>query len=403
MPHVNIIIDISFMAVNYRLHCADILKRMKRRFFHLFFLLLPVFLSAQSGGPSRNNPALEIGQEDIRIEQGVDGGFHLYIRKKSGIESVLLTESTRDPAQKSANYAYRAPEWNPVNGDEIRILDEKPIPKSARIWSLIDSTPEIHKELGEAFHIYIPYILNYGYDYSRHGEVYVCSGTYLNIRAFSLPYADYRGNFRDNPFVLEVNQAPLPGSPEGNYMKETVDEFTEIAAWSNEAPVRSVGPADIVDRLKNILEKEKGRTMDIVICLDTTGSMKNDFEEIRKNLVPMLRQTLGSSSYRVGMLLFKDYNEEYLTRVIPFSNDIDQVQRNLNGITPRGGGDIPEAVYEGLYDAAVKFTWEAETRLIILIGDAPPHLRQRGKISKEMARDAAVERDVTIYSIILPQ
>ena len=372
---------------------------MNQRFFHLFLLLAPALLFAQV----RNSAELEIVQGDIRIEQGVDGGFHLYIRKKPGIGSVLLTETTRDPAMKSANYAYRAPEWNPINGDEIRILDEKPIPKSAQIWSLVDSTAEAHKELGQAFHIYIPYILHYGYENSRHGEVYVTSGTYLNIRAFSLPHGDYRGSFRDNPFRLEVSQRPLPGPPEGNYMKETVEAFTEIAAWSQGAPVRSIGPQDIVDRVKGILEKEKGGAMDVVICLDTTGSMKNDFVELRKNLVPMLKEILGGSKYRIGMLLFKDYYEEYLTKVVPYTTDLNQIQRTLNGIDPRGGKDIPEAVYEGLYDAAVKFTWEAETRLIILIGDAPPHIRQRGKISKEMARDAALERNIQIHAIILPQ
>ena len=346
---------------------------------------------------------MAIGQDDIRIEQGADGGFHLFIRKKTGIGSVLLTESTRDPAQKAANYAYRSPEWNPINGDEIRILDEKPIPKSARIWSLIDSTPETHHALGEAFHIYIPYILYYGYENSRHGEVYVTSGTYFNIRSFSLPYADYRGAFLDNPFVLEVGQEPLPGPPEGNYMKETVDSFTEIAAWSRNIPVRSVGPVDIIDRVKDILEREKGGTTDIVICLDTTGSMKNDFAEIQKNLVPMLGRILGGLPCRIGMVLFKDYYEEYLVKDIPFTSDLNQLQRTLNGIVPRGGKDIPEAVYEGLYDAAVKFSWEAEKRLIILIGDAPPHLRQRGKISAEMARGAAIERNITIHAIILPQ
>ena len=372
---------------------------MNLRFFHLFFLLFPVLLYGQV----RNDPALEIVQEDTRIEQGADGGFHLYIRKKPGISSVLLTESTRDPALKEANYAYRCPEWNPINGDEIRILDEKPIPKSAGIWSLISSTPEIHGELGEAFHIYIPYILLYGYEHSRHGEVYVTSGTYFNIRSFSLPYADYRGNFRDNPFVLEVSQQPLSGPAEGNYMKETVDSFVEIAGWARGVPVHSTGEKDVIEKIKGIVEKEKSSPMDIVICLDTTGSMKNDFEEIRKNLVPMLGQILGASTYRIGMLLFKDYYEEYLTKVIPFTSDLNQVERSLNGITPRGGKDIPEAVYEGLYDAAVKFPWAAEKRLIILIGDAPPHIRQRGKISKEMARDAALERNITIYPIILPQ
>ncbi|GHV84432.1 hypothetical protein AGMMS50230_00400 [Spirochaetia bacterium] len=375
---------------------------MKRHFLYFFLLLCPVLLAAQAGS-DRTYPALGINPEDLRIEQGADGGFHLFIKKKPGIASVLLTESTRDPALKSANYAYRAPEWNPINGDEIRLLDERPIPKSARIWSLIDSSPEIHPELGEVFHIYIPYILYYGYESGRHGEVYVVNGIYLNIRAFSLPYADYRGQFRDNPFTLEVSQQPLAGPPEGNYMKETEEAFTAISAWSSGRPVHAAGPGDIVDRIRGILEKERGKSIDLVICLDTTGSMKNDIEEIRKNLVPAIGETLGGLPGRVGMVLFKDYNEEYITKVIPFTANLNTIQQRLDEIIPRGGKDIPEAVYEALYDGAVKFSWEAESRLIILIGDAPPHLRQRGKISADMARNAAAEQNIQVHTIILPQ
>jgi len=61
---------------------------------------------------------LGIGKDDVCIIQSPEGGYHLYIRKKADIQSVLLTETTRDPSQRSDNYAYRAPAWNAVNGDE---------------------------------------------------------------------------------------------------------------------------------------------------------------------------------------------------------------------------------------------------------------------------------------------
>lgn len=97
---------------------------------------------------------LLVSPNDVRIEQRVDGGYHLFIRKKPDIASVLLAESTRDPTLKADNYAYRAPEWNPINGDEIRYLDGKPIPKESNIWSLIDSTPEPDLEFWPS----IPYL-----------------------------------------------------------------------------------------------------------------------------------------------------------------------------------------------------------------------------------------------------
>ncbi|MDR3336376.1 MAG: VWA domain-containing protein [Treponema sp.] len=347
---------------------------------------------------------LSITTDDIRIEQRVDGGYHLFIRRKNGIGSVLLTETTRDPSMTSDNYAYRTAEWNAVNGNEIRLLDGVPIPPENGIYSLLDSSPETHPELGEAFHIYIPYILYYGYADTRHGEVYVVDGTYLNIRAFELPYADYRGAFRDNPYVLRVVQEPLKGPPEGNFMKDTVDAFTEITRSGGGDLIYATGSDDLVDKIQAVLEKEKGKEVDLVLCLDTTNSMKDDIDAIRQKLIPMLEKIIAEfSDFRIGLVLYKDYNDDYLTRVIPFTRNFDSVRKQLNNIRVRGGRDIPEAVYEALHDAAVKFPWEAENRLIILIGDAPPHPRPRGKITKEIVDKAVAERNIQVNAIILPQ
>jgi hypothetical protein len=344
---------------------------------------------------------LSIASGDMRIEQRVDGGFHLFIRQKPDIGSVLLTESTRDPLFRAENYAYRTAEWNAVNGDEIRLINGYPVSQENRIYSLIDSTVEWHPELGWAFHIYIPYLIYYGYAEGRHGEVYVVDGTYLNIRAFYYAYGDYRGPFKDNPFVLEVTQQPLPGLPEANYMQDTIDAFTEIAG---ENVVYSKGPADLVERLREILEKEKDKTVDIVICLDTTGSMKDDIAAVRLRMIPMLKEIIaGFSSFRIGMVLYKDYNEEYINRAVPFTEDFSVFQRNLNAIRVHGGRDIPEAVYEALHAGATKFPWEAESKIMILIGDAPPHPRPRGKITKQLVNEELSGRGIKVHAIILPQ
>jgi hypothetical protein len=346
---------------------------------------------------------LTIDAGDLRIEQRVDGGFHLFIRKKPGIDSVLLTESTRDPARMEDNYAYRAAEWNAINGDEVRVLDGVILPRETGIWSIIDSTPEPDAQFGQAFQLYIPYILSYGYLNSRHGEVYVVDGTYLNIRSFEQPYGDYRGYFQDNPFVLRVTQQPLDGPAEGNYMKDTVDSFEKIVEGRGEL-VYSAGPPDLVEKIVEILQGEQGNAVDLVICLDTTGSMKDDIDAIRELLIPRLEELIADfDSFRIGMVLYKDYNELYLTQVVPFTSDFAKFRTTLNAIRVGGGRDIPEAVHEALYDGAVKFPWDARTRMMILIGDAPAHPRQRGKVSEDLVIKAADERGLKINAIILPQ
>jgi hypothetical protein len=235
----------------------------------------------------------------------------------------------------------------------------------------------------------------------------VVDGTFLNIRSFALPYADYRlgpSGFQDNPFILHVAQKPLEGPPEGNYMKDTVDAFTDFTKGSQGDLVYAAGPNDLVEKIKSILEKAKGETLDLVLCLDTTSSMNDDIDAVREALTPMLESMIGEfPDFRMGMVLYKDYREEYITKVIPFTRDFAEVRRTLNAIRVGGGRDIPEAVYEALYDAAVKFPWEATGRDIILIGDAPPHPRPRGEITKEMVDRAVMEQYLTVSAIILPQ
>jgi hypothetical protein len=347
---------------------------------------------------------LSLGANDLRIAQGSDGGFHLYIRKKPGINSVLLTETTRDPTLQLDNYAYRAAAWNPINGNERRMLDGKLIPPGDKIYSLIDSTTEYVASFGEAFHIYIPYILEYGYEWTRHGEVYVGNGTYLNLRTFALPYGDYRSSFRDNPFVLTIEQTPLEGNPSDLFMRDTIDSFQKLSASTGGNAYYSTGPEDIVETIGAILSKSNAQSLDIVFCIDTTASMQNDIDAIRAHLRSEIAALMHEyRRVRVGFIIYRDYYDEYLTRFFDFSDNINIIQRTLNSFRARGGRDIPEAVHEALYDAATKFKWQAEDRQIILIGDAPPHPRARGRISEEMTISAARLRNIAINSIILPQ
>ena len=346
---------------------------------------------------------LSLGPDDLRLEQRSDAGFHLFIRKKPDINSVLLTESTRDPSMRVHNHAYRAMEWNPINGDEIRILDGVPMPPGSRVYSLVSSTPVAHPELGEAFHIFVPWLVQYGFEWGRHGQVHMTDGTYINIRTFSLPFADYRGLFSDNPFVLQAVQR-VPEELRGSYDDEAERSFREIAAQGNGDFIFASDPPELIEIIEGLFRAEAGRNVDIVICLDTTGSMSPYIDEVRRMLIPMMRELIAEfTAWRIGVVLYRDYPPDlYITRLMPFTRDFIFFQRFLNTAVAWGGGDIPEAVYEALYDAADKFPWEAESRLIILIGDAPPHPEPRGKITREMVFQQVEEKGLKVSVILLP-
>ncbi|MGI9255415.1 MAG: hypothetical protein ACR2PY_00605 [Salinispira sp.] len=345
---------------------------------------------------------LGISPRDLRIEQSIEGGYYLYLRQKDGVGSVLLTESTEDPQRQAASYALRNPEYHPENSKELRILNDELI-ESNGLYFLIDSTPLPDAQFGRAFRIFIPYLVLFGYEWSRYGELQVLDGTYLNIRTFELPYADYRGAFQDNPFIIRVTQRPSAGPPEGNFMAETVERFSEIAEVTAGKVLYSSGEDDILPRIADILAAERGNELDLVLVIDSTQSMKNDMAVLRTHLARTVAENSRNfNTIRVGAVYYRDYLEEYLYRIHEFAPGTDHLDDLLNRIHPAGGRDIPEAVNEALHAALTEFDWRAENRKIILIGDAPPHPRPRGSVTAEMVEQEAAARNVAVHVIILP-
>ncbi|MFP4491418.1 MAG: vWA domain-containing protein [Spirochaetaceae bacterium] len=355
---------------------------------------------------------LHIRPEDTIIEQNMDGGYDLWIKAKEGLGSVLLTESTADPEEERSSFALRNPEYHPVNGDERRMLNGEFLPTKERgHYYLIDSTTEEHPDLGEAYRIFIPYVVEFGYPWSREGELQILDGTWINIRTFEQSHASYEGPYKDNPFVIRVVQKPIERPPDETpeeppddiYMADTAETFEDIARDGDGETVYGKGGDDTIENIREVIRNSESDNIDLVICLDTTNSMENDIDSIKKSLVPMIEKEIeGFESFRIGMVLYRDYHESYLTRPVPFTDTLSSIQRMLNTIIVYGGRDIPEAVHEALYEGVTHFDWEAETRLIILIGDAPPHPKPRGDITKDMVIQEAREKDIQIHTIILP-
>lgn len=359
-----------------------------------FLLIIPAVIFSQG---------LVLQEDSLIIEQTIEGGYHLWIKSVPGLRSVLLTESTADPEMQASSFSLRNPVYHKINGNEKRLLNGEFLEAQGTTqFALVDSTLEIHPEYGEVYHIFIPYVVEYGYSWSREGELQLLDGSWINIRTFGKPYADYTGAFHDNPYIIRVVQTPLPGPAADNYMEDAVNAFEEIADEGD--AVFGSDEGDIIENIRDLLQVPTGDTLDLVLCLDTTKSMEDDISYLKQFLIPMLtEETLGFSSFRFGMVLYRDYFEEYVTKTIPFQSNLSSAQNFINNIRVFGGRDIPEAVNEALYEGIHAFDWAAENRKIILVGDAPPHPKPRGKVTAEMVSDDAESLDININTIILPQ
>ena len=384
---------------------------------------------------TKKQQELRITAQDVKLFADKDGGYHLYVKKTSNINSILLTETTKDPAGKQDSYAYRAKEYNKYNGDEIRFLDGKKLESPGAKYSLVDSTPESTDFFGEAFHIYIPKTMVYGYEWSRNGEVEIGKGTFINIRTFEKPYADYSGDYMDSPFMFDfkvvkkvtrtkkvVPVEPITNAPEPIEEPETflTDDYNPLASekfkeLSDDGIIYSKGPESIIEDIRGVIDKFTDKeNLDLVFCIDATGSMKNDIEKLKTDLQPLLEEIFGKNpKARIGLLFYRDYGDTFKymdlpVRVYQFTSNLTTFNKSLNSIKILGkeGGDIPEAVYEAMYAASEFYSWRAGvSREVILIGDAEPHPSPRGtrKYSKEYVTACAESKSIKFHSILLPK
>lgn len=409
----------------------------------LVFMIVQVVFAQSDGSQTTLYTAkqqqLRITAENVRLVRDEKiGGYHLYVKKLPNVNSILLTETTKDPEGKSDSYAYRAQEYNSINGDEIRYLDGKKLESEGAKYSLVDSTPENTSFFGPAFHIYIPETIVYGYEWSRNGQITIGKGTFINIRSFEKPYADYTGDYMDSPFMFDLKvtkrvvKKPAPkvqpkpdpepvNEPEPVDEPETVltDDYNPVASEKfkefSDDIIYSKGPETIIEDIRGLLaDIEDKDNLDLVFAIDATGSMKNDLDKLKTDMYPLLTELFGNApGARVGLLFYRDYGDTFKymdlpVKVFPFTSNFTSFSKNLNSIRIYGkeGGDIPEAVYEAMYASCEFYSWRnTAQKKIILIGDAEPHPTPRGigRYSKDYVMGIAESRKIKIHSILLPK
>jgi hypothetical protein len=253
----------------------------------------------------------------------------------------------------------------------------------------------------------VPYVVQYGYPWSRQGEILITVGTFLNVKTFARPFADWEGTVRDNPFVIglveEQATPPLAPTSEAPYIPDTVEQYTRIARAGGGDAHFAPKKEDLLSSIGDIIDQAKGPDLDLVLALDTTLSMKDEMPILKRSLVPLIRDhTSRFDRVRAAVLFYRDYFEQYLVKPLPFVDRLEDLQRQIDSARVHGGKEIPEAVHEALYASLENYRWRASSREIILVGDAPPHQRPRGKVTEAMVYDLAEASGVKIHTIILP-
>lgn len=134
--------------------------------------------------------------------------------------------------------------------------------------------------------------------------------------------------------------------------------------------------------------------MDVAFVVDTTGSMKDDIRAVRDSLSEIVNHITGRTKdleIRFGVVSYRDHppqDKSYVTRVFDFTDNVKRVKKIIADLRPSEGGDTPEAVADGLYDARTKLSWEKDSyKVMLLVGDAPPHGKKYNSIGDDYFTD----------------
>ncbi len=184
-------------------------------------------------------------------------------------------------------------------------------------------------------------------------------------------------------------------------MKRTVSLLCGVAlVW-----VASAVPAGAQEPANKGKSKAAQPTVEVVFCLDTTGSMGGLINAAKQKIWTICNQiTAGKPTprLRVGLVAYRDRGDQYVTKLFDLTDDLDAIHSHLMGFQAQGGGDFPESVNQALHESVTKMKWSTDKKtlkIVFLVGDAPPKMNYPDDVKYAETCKLAVTRDIIINTI----
>ena len=150
--------------------------------------------------------------------------------------------------------------------------------------------------------------------------------------------------------------------------------------------------------------------LDVVICLDITGSMREQVENLKQEIAALVRvlDRLAPST-GIGLVAYGDIEYDRVTHVQPIelTTAMASVMGFINGLELRMGKgdgeniDNPEALDTALAEAiAMNWRADSERRYIIVITDAPAYPNKE-TVALGRARDFAAPGEQFVSTVMV--
>ena len=252
-------------------------------------------------------------------------------------------------------------------------------------------------------------------------------GVFIILTSISLPFIfntsqSNMRNVAEAELEAKLNSDLAAGASNEKVLSELISEIIALrrtleeekklaAAEANNAKKEAnaaVGLTDKIAALENSLKEleKKLQTamnptnsmakippLDLVIAIDTTGSMESELRSLQKGIIYLSRILIKwSDSPAIGIVEIVDQCDYRKRRLMPItevnSQNIKRLQRfvyALGGINTRCNTDSEEGIHLALRDSiAMNWRDSASNKMIVIIADHPPYRHAIGEVRRSL-------------------
>lgn len=212
--------------------------------------------------------------------------------------------------------------------------------------------------------------------------------------------------------VTDSNQQPVAGDKvalldvQGAALWETITD-DEGKAWlfydDNATPDNIYAGGQNVDFADEVsvvstTSTQNNTGLQVMFILDTTGSMGDELNYLKEDFSAIVNET-GSKQILFSANFYRDQGDAYVTKCNPFTANTQTVQQQFDAEDAKGGGDMPEAVADILYETMVQADWkDGYNKVAFMIFDAPPHDGTEKQIDEAVR--AAAQQGIHVIPVV---
>lgn len=201
------------------------------------------------------------------------------------------------------------------------------------------------------------------------------------------------------PIMVPIASCEVP------YVGDRIElKFRSLAEKTN-GRFYSAIDRPLMEAIHQVLDDNLVYGADVVFVIDHTASMKDDIEEISRELKTIMERVQKVGNVRVGVVSFSDVKAgyEYGYRTLDLGLDFEAIGKFLDNIDLVGS---VEDIYGAVWRTLDEFSWQSKTkRMIILIGDEKPATGNETDHSEDDVADKCRTSAVSanLYPVLIPK